>query len=91
MTTYEQRQSKGKILCEKLTEAVAQIAPEGIGRWDRAWEIVDESSATFMNALSTWEVDPSDVAMQRVSDAYDGVLDGWRRAAAAFVAERSEA
>ena len=87
--TYEQRQAKGKILCQKLSEAVAHIVPEGIGRWDRAWEIVDSSSAIFMNALSAWEIDPSDATMQRVSDAYDAVLDAWRRAAAEFCAERS--
>ena len=82
--TYDQRQAKGKILCEKLTGHVAVIAPTGIGLWDRAWEIVDSSSATFMNLLSAWEIDPSDATMARVSDAYDAVLDAWRFAAAEF-------
>ncbi len=89
--TYDERQAKGKILCRRLAEAVAHIAPEGIGRWDRVWEIVDGSSATFMNALSTWEIDSSDLTMQRVSDAYDGVLKAWRIAAHEFTTERSEA
>lgn len=89
MTTYDERQAKGKILCEKLSAQVAVIAPPGIGRWDRAWEIVDGSSATFMNALSAWEIDPSDATMQRVSDAYDHVLDAWRNAAAEYTAKKA--
>ena len=84
MSTYEKRQAQGKTLCQKLAGHVAVIAPTGIGLWDRAWEIVDGSSATFMASLSTWEIDPSDMTMQRVSDAYDAVLDAWRYAAAEF-------
>lgn len=89
--TYEQRQAKGKILCEKLSEAVAHIVPEGIGRWDRAWDIVDGSSATFMAALSAWEIDPSDATMQQVSEAYDLVLEAWRFAAAEFTTDGAAA
>ena len=89
MSTYEQRQAKAKILCEKLAGHVGLIAPEGIGHWDRAWEIVDGSSANFMNALSAWEIEPSDLAMQRVSDAYDDVLDAWRQVAAEYATEEA--
>ncbi len=87
MTTYDQRQAKGKILCEKLADHVAVIAPKGIGLWDRAWEIVDGSSATFMNALSAWEIEPSNVTMQRVSVAYDAVMAAWRVAVAEYTTE----
>ena len=82
--TFDQRKAKGKILCEKLAEAVAKIAPNGIGLWDRCWEVVDPPSATFMSALSGWEVDPSDVTMQRVSRAYDSVMAAWGVAVAEY-------
>ena len=85
--TYDQRQAKGKILCQKLAEAVASVAPKGIGRWDRCWEVVDGPSAEFMTALSAWEIDPSDVTMQRVSDAYDAVMAAWRVAVAEYTTE----
>ena len=85
--TYEQRQTKGKILCEKLTEAVASITPKGISHWDGCWEVVDAPSATFMTVLSAWEIDPSDVTMQRVSDAYDAVMAAWRVAVAEYTTE----
>ena len=82
--TYEQRQAKGKILCEKLAGHVAVIAPTGIGLWDQVWGIVDCPSANFMAGLSAWEIDPSDATMQAVSDAYDLVLESWRFAALEF-------
>ena len=82
--SHADRREKGRILCQKLAEAVASIAPKGIGRWDHCWEVVDAPSAEFMTALSAWEIDPSDMTMQRVSDAYDLVLESWRFAAAEF-------
>lgn len=75
-------------ICRRLTEDVASIAPKGIGRWDRAWEIVDQPSADFMAALSAWESDPtSEPAKQGVRDTYGAVLDAWREAAAAWERE----
>ena len=63
------------------------IAPTGIGHWDRCWEVVDAPSVEFMTALSAWEIDPSDVTMQRVSDAYDAVMAAWSVAVAEYAAE----
>ena len=85
--THEERQAKAKILCEKLAEAVAGIAPEGIGRWDRCWQVVDAPSAEFMTALSAWEADPSDMTMQLVHDAYDAGMAAWRQAASEYTTE----
>jgi len=85
--SYADRQEKGTLLTRKLAEAVAIITPEGIGRWDRCWEVVDAPGGEFMTALSSWERDPSDVTMQRVSDAYDAVMAAWRIAVSEYVAE----
>jgi len=85
--SYADRQEKGTLLSRKLAEAVAIITPEGIGRWDRCWEVVDAPGGEFMTALSSWERDPSDVTMQRVSDAYDAVMAAWRIAVSEYVAE----
>ena len=85
--TYDQRQAKGKILCQKLVEHVGRMAPEGIGRWNRSWEIVDGPSAEFMALLTAWEIDPSDMTMGRVSAAYDLVLAAWEEAGRAFERE----
>ena len=85
--SYADRQETGRLLSRKLAEAVAIIAPRGIGRWDRCWEVVDAPSGEFMTALSAWEIDPSDVTMQRVSDAYDAVMAAWHVAVAEYTTE----
>jgi hypothetical protein len=85
--SYADRQEKGTLLTRKLAEAVAIITPEGIGRWDRCWEVVDAPGGEFMTALSSWERDPSDVTMQRVSDAYDAVMEAWHVAVAEYTTE----
>ena len=89
MSVYQERQAKGKILCEKLADQVAVIAPTGIDRWGRCWQVMDAPNATFVIALSAWECDPSDLTLGRVTAAYDAVLDAWREAAAEFTAERT--
>ncbi len=85
--SYASRQEKGRLLCQKLAETVAHIAPTGIGRWDRCWQIVDPPSAGFMLALSAWETSPSNDAAMDVSSAYDDVLDAWRQASSEYTTE----
>lgn len=75
-------QERAREICRRLTTDVAAIMPSGIGRWDRAWEIVDAPSADFMAALSAWQSEPtSEPAKQAVRDTYAAVADAWRRAA----------
>ena len=89
--TYAERQEKGSLLCQKLGETITRIGPFGLRKRDRTYQLVDGPMAEFMVELSSWEVDPSDTAMQRVHDRYGGVVEAWRCAAAEYVAERSEA
>lgn len=79
--TPEERRERGTSLCRRLAADVAKLAPEGIGRWDTAWEMVAGADATFMAALSGWEADPSEAALDRVRNAYGAVIDAWREAA----------
>lgn len=85
----EQRRERGTNLCRRLAEDVALIAPQGIGSWDRAWDIVGPADAAFMAALSGWEADPSPGTLERTRAAYQAVLQAWRVATAAW--ERQEA
>lgn len=83
-------EERAREICRRLTRDVADVAPKGIGRWDRAWEIVDGPSASFMLALSTWEADPtSEAAKQAVRDNYRAVVEAWRRAAEEFTREEA--
>ncbi len=85
--SYGQRQETGRQLCERLVERIGEVAAAvPLGHWP---PIADAPSAEFMTALSAWEIDPSDLTMQRVSDAYDDVLGAWRQAAAEYATERA--
>ena len=75
---------RAKQICQHLSQAVTELVPEGIGRWQGAWDMVAEASADFMLALATWEADPSHESAARVKSAHDAVLTAWRQAAAEF-------
>ena len=79
--TRDELRDRAKQICERLTVAVAQDTPEGLGRWPRAWEITAAPSADFMLALATWEVAPDADAAAGVKAAFDAVVNAWRRAA----------
>ena len=87
MTTHDQRHQKSKEVCEKLMERIEEVtAAVSFDYWP---PVTGPPSAAFMTALGALEIDPSDLNMQRVSDAYHDVLDAWRQAASEYSAERA--
>jgi hypothetical protein len=86
--TPEERRERGTKLCERLAEDVASIVPKGIGRWDRAWDIVGGPDADFVAELTAWEAEPGTAALERVRGSYRAVLAAWQRAADEYGAER---
>ncbi len=83
--SYGQRQETGRQLCERLMERIGEVAAAvPLGHWP---PIADEPSSAFMVALTAWEVEPSDVTMQRVSATYESVIEAWRIAAIEYIAE----
>src|SRR5690606_22256824 len=82
MIDPDEIRERGAEVCRRLERAVAVVAPPGIGRWPRAWELVAPADAEFMAALSAWEADPtSEAARQAVRDTFSGVVGAWRLAA----------
>ena len=85
--TFDERQQKGRQLCEKLVERIGEIAAAvPLSHWP---PIADAPSAAFMAALTAWEVDPTNLTMQRVTDTYESVIEAWRVAASEYSAERA--
>ena len=82
----EERQERGKKLCKQLARDVASVAPEGIGHWGPAWEIVGDADAEFVLALTYWESAPSSVARKRLREAYRRVMSVWGRAVTKYEA-----
>ncbi len=73
-----------RVVCKRLTRDVDAIAPPGIGKWDRAWQMTAAADRDFRVALAAWEATGTEANRLRVRDAYDAVLDAWREAAQRF-------
>ncbi len=81
------RAEAARKLCEQLVDDVAAIAPEGIGRWPEAWDIVDPPSAELMVALAAWEATGLEEDRARVRVWYGRVLAAWKEAARQYERE----
>ena len=89
--TPDERRNRGTELCKRFAADVAKIAPQGIGVWDLAWEIVNDADSTFVVELTAWEAAPSEPARLKVRAAYEAVLGAWREAAHQFQVQQHEA
>ena len=78
--TSTELSDRGTGICQRLSQAVSELVPEGIGCWPEAWDIVAKSDADFMLALARWEADPTDESAAAVKVAYQAALKAWRLA-----------
>jgi len=79
----------GAVVARWLAERVREVAPPGLGRWGPAWELVEEPSTRFLDALSAWEASGAEADKERVRLAAGGVVAAWREAARQYEAERA--
>lgn len=71
---------RGTQICRRLSVAVDRVAPEGIGHWPRAWEIVEAPDVDFLLALARWEHGPNVDTAADVKVTYNAVLEAWKQA-----------
>lgn len=74
------RRAEGTRICGHLCEAVAKLAPPGIGERDDVWEAVAPATDGFMALLQAWERTGNEADKQRLRDSYRALLDAWRNA-----------
>ena len=67
-------------VCRRLGTCVGQVAPEGVGRWDRAWELVADPSSAFLEALDAWKREDTLETRGRLQAAADEVVQTWWKA-----------
>lgn len=88
------RVDRATAIARHVASRVAAVAPDGLGRWARAWEIVEGPSTVFLDALHRWETaeDPSPTAEAALRDdlrtAADDVVTAWSDAAVEWRAAR---
>ena len=72
-------------LCRRLAHDVADLAPEGIGGWPQAWDIVADADAGFLVALTAWEATGAERERDSVRTAYLAVMDAWKVAVGQYL------
>lgn len=80
------RHERAAELCRRLTADVRAVAPPGLGRWDRAWQLVAGATDAFLDELHAWEHDGSRARVERIQHLYDEVVAGWGMAASEYMA-----
>ncbi|MBM4182902.1 MAG: hypothetical protein FJ207_01605 [Gemmatimonadetes bacterium] len=68
-------------LCRRLGAEVENIAPANIELWSETWDIVGDADVSYVIALTTWETTGAEEDRAKVRDAYQSVLEAWRKAA----------
>lgn len=72
-------------LCRRLAHDVTQLAPEGIGHWPQAWDIVADADARFLISLTDWEATGAERERVILRTAYLAVIDAWQRAVGQYI------
>jgi hypothetical protein len=82
--TQEERRDHTRLICRKLTAKVNELAPPGLGNWDRTWELVEGPSSAFLDALALWVDHDTPETREDVETTALALLVAWKEAAALY-------
>lgn len=71
--------SEGERITRRLVDTIGREAPHGIGRWPRAWEMVEGPSRAFLAATDALE--RGEGGRNAVVETGVQVREAWQRAA----------
>lgn len=74
------RREKARKVAERVAARVRGVSPEGLGRWDPAWDHIGAPSDTFMDALGEWERADSASTRSTLEAASTALVDAWAEA-----------
>ena len=80
---------RGRRIAAKVIRRIGEVTPEGLGRWDQAWRLLEEPSDAFLDALSAWEREDAPLTREALQDAADDLVRAWRKAGDAWRAAGS--
>lgn len=81
------RGERSRVVCERLARRIHEVAPDGLGRWDPALEIVREPSDAFLDALDRWLDTDTPENRADLQDGADALVRAWREAGRRWEAE----
>lgn len=80
---------RGRRIAEKVLRRIDEVTPKGLGRWDQAWQLLEEPSDAFLDALAAWEREDVPLTREALQDAADDLVRAWRKAGEAWKAAGS--
>jgi len=86
MRSTEERRAHARQICRRVTARINAAAPRELGRWDPAWEAVEEPSGVFLEALDAWVAQDSPEGRERVRAAAEALVRAWEEAGALYAA-----
>ena len=75
------RREKARIVACRVADRIREVSPEGLGRWDSAWDYIGTPSDTFMDALKEWENADSPSTRSQLEVASADLIGAWAQAA----------
>ena len=75
------RRERARIVADRVDARIREISPEGLGRWDPAWDHIGAPSDVFMDALRKWENADSSTTRWELEAASEVLIDAWAEAA----------
>lgn len=81
---------RGRLVAEKVVRRIGEVTPPGLGRCDHAWDLVEEPSDAFLDALAAWEEEDTSSTREDLQKAADDLVRAWRKAGEAWDSSLTE-
>ena len=75
------RHKKARIVAERVAARIREVAPEGLGHWHPAGDLVVPKADAFLDRLAEWETTDSPGTRARVETAGAALVEAWAGAA----------
>ena len=75
---------RARIVCQRISRRISEVAPTGLGRWNDAWEYVAGPSDAFLDALGAWTDGDDPVTRSELLAAAEALIQAWRQASRAW-------
>lgn len=81
------RRELGREMCRRVADKVREVAPEGIGKWEPAWDYVAAPSDAFIDAVDAWVDEATPDTENLVRTTARQLVAAWREAGERFEEE----
>lgn len=85
------RRELGKEMRRRVSGKVREVAPDGVGSWDPAIEIVRDPTDQFIDAVDAWVEEATPTTEEQVRRTATELVRAWKEAGRRFRASTERA